>query len=58
MLKTPPGELIFKLKRDTGTADDKVIKQGVVLVRKAAEKRVITGADIPGRLLRGIEPAD
>ncbi len=55
---TPLGELILKLKRDTGTVDDKVIEQDVVLVWTAEEKRVITGADILGRLLRGIELAE
>lgn len=51
---TPIGHIVRKLKvRPTGPADD-VIDDDIILVWSQDERRIITGADILGRLLRGI----
>jgi len=47
------GNVILKLRVKPETAEDDVIDHDVILVW-SNEKRVITGADILGRLLRGI----
>lgn len=47
------GNVILKLRVKPETAEDDVIDQDVILVW-SDEKRVITGADILGRLLKGI----
>lgn len=47
------GNIIWQLKVRPETAEDDVIDHDVVLLW-SSEKRVITGADILGRLLRGI----
>ena len=47
------GNVIWKLKVRPETSEDDVIDQDVILVW-GVEKRVITGADLLGRLLRGI----
>ncbi len=47
------GNVILKLRVKPETAEDDVIDNDVILVW-SDEKRVITGADILGRLLRGI----
>jgi hypothetical protein len=47
------GNVILKLRVKPETAEDDVIDHDVILVW-SDEKRVITGADILGRLLRGI----
>ncbi|MDH3259199.1 MAG: Mg2+ and Co2+ transporter CorB, partial [Deltaproteobacteria bacterium] len=47
------GNVIWQLKVRPQTAEDDVIDHDVVLVW-SAQKRVITGADILGRLMRGI----
>lgn len=47
------GGIIWKLKVRPETAEDDVIDNDVILVW-SDEKRVITGADILGRLMRGI----
>ncbi|MBU0730610.1 MAG: DUF21 domain-containing protein [Proteobacteria bacterium] len=49
----PLGEVISRLKVFAEHPEDDVIDQDIILVW-AEEKRVITGADILGRLLRGI----
>lgn len=57
-VRTPLGEVILQLRRGMDSSSDEVIDQDIVLLWTDAEKRVITGADILGRLLRGIgEPA-
>lgn len=50
---TPLGKVISKLKVFAEHSEDDVIDQDIILVW-AEEKRVITGADILGRLMRGI----
>jgi hypothetical protein len=50
---TPLGNVIWQLKVRPETSEDDVIDHDVILVW-GTEKRVITGADILGRLLRGI----
>ncbi len=52
-LHTRLGNVIWKLKVRPETAEDDVIDHDVILVW-SEQKRVITGADILGRLLRGI----
>ncbi len=49
----PLGDVIWKLKVQSESVDDDVIDNDVILVWHE-QKRVITGADILGRLLRGI----
>ncbi|MFQ5543760.1 MAG: DUF21 domain-containing protein [Nitrospiria bacterium] len=51
--KTTLGKIIPQLKVHPERSDDDVIDQDIILLW-GAEKRVITGADILGRLLRGI----
>ncbi len=51
-------DLIVKLNRQTGSVEYRGIKQDVVLVWTAEEKRVITGVDILDRLLHEIELVD
>jgi hypothetical protein len=50
---TPLGELLSQLKVDPQMPGDDVIDHDIILLW-AAERRVITGADILGRLMRGI----
>jgi hypothetical protein len=50
---TPIGEVLLHLKVDPAHAQDDVIDEDIILVWDDP-KRVITGADILGRLLRGI----
>jgi hypothetical protein len=52
--RTPLGDVILDLKRDFDTASNEVIDNDIVLLWTDTEKRVITGADILGRLLHGI----
>jgi metal transporter CNNM len=52
--RTPLGEVILQLRRGMDSSSDEVIDQDIVLLWTDDEKRVITGADILGRLLRGI----
>lgn len=49
----PMGDLLHRLKRDAADAENDVIDQDSILLW-GDEKRIITGADILGRLLRGI----
>ena len=51
---TPLGDVILQLRRGMDSSSDEVIDQDIVLLWTDADKRVITGADILGRLLRGI----
>ncbi len=51
----PLGDVIRKLKRDTRTPNDEVIERDLILVWSNEEKRVVTGADILGRLLRNLD---
>ena len=48
----PLGEALVKLKFDVHDTDD-IIRQDIILVW-GKEQRIITGADLIGRLLRGI----
>lgn len=47
------GDVLHQLKVDSGDAEDDVVDQDTILVW-TQRKRIITGADILGRLLRGI----
>ena len=51
--ETNLGEAIIRLKTLSQKSGDDVIDQDIIIYW-AEEKRVITGADILGRLLRGI----
>ena len=48
------GHLLHRLRVDPSTSEDDVIDRDVILLWTPSEKRVLTGADILGRLLRGI----
>jgi hypothetical protein len=50
----PLGNVLCQLKECPHCVRDDVIDRDVILIWGAVEKRVITGADILGRLLRGI----
>lgn len=62
-LKTSLGDVLSRLKVEPENAGDDVIDQDIILIW-GQERRVITGADILGRLMRGIitttkdQPAD
>jgi hypothetical protein len=47
------GKVLAKLKSDSTSMTDDVIEQDLILVW-SDQKRIITGADILGRLMRGI----
>jgi hypothetical protein len=53
----PLGEVLLHLKLPSGSKRDHVIDRDIILVW-GKERRVITGADILGRLLRGIVSSD
>lgn len=53
--KTPLGKAIVRLKVTPQRTDDDVIDEDIILLW-GETKRVITGADILGRLMRGIVP--
>ena len=53
---SPLGHIIAALKEGMDAESDAAIEKDIVLLWTAAEKRVITGADLLGRLLRGIDP--
>jgi hypothetical protein len=55
--RTLLGKVLLRLNLPGGSAEDDVIDQDLILLW-ADEKRVITGADILGRLLRGTSPWD
>ena len=50
---TPLGEVIPKLKVQPERSDDDVIDEDIILFW-GSQKRIITGSDILGRLVRGI----
>lgn len=52
--RLPLGPLIMKLEVYPERPDDDVIDNDIILVWSETRRRVITGADILGRLLRGI----
>lgn len=52
--QTPLGKSVRNLKVKPENPDDDVIDQDIILLWTPSEKRVITGADLLGRLLRGI----
>ncbi|MBT8135561.1 MAG: DUF21 domain-containing protein [Gammaproteobacteria bacterium] len=51
------GEIILQLRSGMNAADDHAIARDIVLLWTPTTRRVITGADILGRLLRGIPGA-
>ncbi len=50
----PLGHVIVNMRRDMSVNDDQAISKDIVLLWTAKTKKVITGADLLGRLLRGI----
>lgn len=52
--KAKLGDVIQQLKTSTESPNDDVVDHDIILVWTADVKRVITGADLLGRLLRGI----
>ncbi len=52
--KIPLGELLTQLKVNPEHVEDDVIDHDLLLIWTPEHKRIITGADILGRLLRGI----
>jgi hypothetical protein len=54
---TPLGHIILRLKDGMEVLDDAAINNDIVLLWTTDLKRVITGADLLGRLLRGIDSA-
>ncbi len=48
------GQLLHRFRVEPCTSEDDVIDRDVILLWAPSEKRVLTGADILGRLLRGI----
>ena len=48
------GAIIERLRADINDNSDKPLKKDVVLIWTADSKRIITGADLLGRLLKGI----
>jgi hypothetical protein len=53
--KSPLGHIISALKEGMDTKSDAAIDKDIVLLWTRDDKRVITGADLLGRLLRGID---
>ena len=52
-MRTPLGEVIGRMKVKPEHSEDDVIDNDLILVW-GTQKRIITGADLLGRLLRGI----
>ncbi len=50
----PLGHVILNMRRDMSVNDDQAISKDIVLLWTDELKKVITGADLLGRLLRGI----
>lgn len=50
----PLGHVIVNMRRDMSVNDDQAISKDIVLLWTTDLKKVITGADLLGRLLRGI----
>jgi hypothetical protein len=55
--KTPLGDVIGKLRSGSDVKDDEVIKNDLILLW-SEPRRIITGADILGRLLKGVHSHD
>ena len=53
-LQSPLGSVLCRLKEGGHSQKNDVIDRDIVLIWGDTEKKVITGADILGRLLRGI----
>ena len=53
----PLGHVIGALRKGLRASDDDAIDKDIVLLWTDEKKHVITGADLLGRLLRGIESA-
>ena len=51
----PLGAISPALKKDLASQSDAAIEKDIVLLWTPDRKRVITGADLLGRLLRGID---
>jgi metal transporter CNNM len=56
--KSPLGHIIGRLRKGMEAESDATIEKDIVLLWTADQKRVITGADLLGRLLRGISPEE
>jgi len=56
-MRTPLGDVISRMQVKPKRPEDDVIDNDLILVW-AEEKRIITGADLLGRLLRGIVTQD
>ena len=54
----PLGEILTQFKVNPEHMEDDVIDHDLVLIWTTEHKRIITGADILGRLLRGIAKRD
>jgi len=52
--RTTLGEVIGRLRVQPQDAEDDVIDEDLVLLWTTTDKRIITGSDLLGRLLRGI----
>jgi len=52
----PLGHIILSLKEGLEAQSDKAIEKDIVLLWTPDRRQVITGADLLGRLLRGIDP--
>ncbi len=50
------GEVLLRFKVKAKNLEDDVIDNDILLYWGKKEKRIITGADLLGRLLRGIVP--
>ena len=48
------GAIIEKMREDINDSSDKPLEKDVVLIWTEDAKRIITGADLLGRLLKGI----
>jgi metal transporter CNNM len=54
----PLGEVLGRLRVQQERPEDDVVDEDLILVWSQAQRRIITGADILGRLLRGITRAE
>ena len=52
--KEPLGDVIAQLKVHPEKHDDDVVDEDIILLWSAEKKKIITGSDVLGRLLRGI----
>jgi hypothetical protein len=55
--KTNLGEVLLKFKVNAENPEDDVVDKDIIIYWGKEEKRIITGADFLGRLLRGIVPS-